>query len=110
MAGVHDVASGGLGLALAEMAVAPGWASPWHGVADHRGLFAEAPSRVVACVAADQVDEVLARAEAAGVPVRPLGSAGGDRLVVEGLVDVALEDATATWRDRLPDALDAVAR
>jgi len=39
-----------------------------------------------------------------------LGSAGGDRLVVTGLVDVSLAEATNTWRERLPDALDAVAR
>jgi phosphoribosylformylglycinamidine synthase len=110
VSGVHDVASGGLGLALAEMAVASGMGFTVDGVADHRGLFSEAPSRVVACVAVDQEAEVLARAEASGVPVRPLGTAGGDRLVVDGLVDVTLEEATTTWRDRLPDALDAVAR
>jgi phosphoribosylformylglycinamidine synthase II len=110
VSGVHDVASGGLGLTLAEMAVASGVGFTVDGVADHRELFSEAPSRVVACVSADREAGVLARAEASGVPVRPLGSAGGDRLVVEGLMDVTLEEATATWRDRLPDALDAVAR
>ncbi len=31
--------------------------------------------------------------------------ATGDRLVVKGLVDVALADATTEWRDRLPLAL-----
>jgi phosphoribosylformylglycinamidine synthase len=107
--GVHDVASGGLGLALAEMAVGADVGFRVDGVADHRGLFSEAASRVVVCVAPDREAEVVARAEAAGVPVRVLGDAGGDRLVVEGLVDVGLAEATAAWRDRLPDALDAVA-
>jgi phosphoribosylformylglycinamidine synthase len=108
--GVHDVASGGLGLALAEMAVASGIGFAAHGVADHRGLFSEAPSRVVLCVAPEREAEVLARAQAAGVPHRVLGEAGGDRLVVDGLVDLTLDEATTTWRNRLPDALDAVAR
>ena len=49
--------------------------------------------------------EVLARAAAAGVVARILGQPGGDRLVVEGLVDVSVADATAAWRDALPGAL-----
>jgi phosphoribosylformylglycinamidine synthase len=109
MDGVHDVAGGGLGVALAEMAVGSGVGFRVGGVADHRALFSEAASRAVLCVAPDREADVLARAEAAGVPARPLGDAGGDRLVVDGLVDLGLDEATATWRDRLPDALDAVA-
>ena len=76
-------------LCLAEMAVASGVGFTVAGVADHRGLFAEAPSRVVVCVAPTGRRTSLARADAAGVPARGLGSAGGDRLVVKGLVDVA---------------------
>jgi phosphoribosylformylglycinamidine synthase len=78
-------------------------------LADHRALFSEGPSRVVVCVAPDREADVFARAEAAGVPARPLGRAGGDRLVLGDLVDVSLDEATSTWRNRLPDALDAVA-
>jgi len=40
---------------------------------------------------------------------RSVAAAGGDRLVVEGLVVVGLDEVTSTWRNRLPDALDAVA-
>jgi hypothetical protein len=39
------------------------------------------------------------------VPGRVIGTAGGDRLVVEGVVDVTLADAVAAWRGRLPDLL-----
>ena len=42
---------------------------------------------------------------AAGVACTELGTAGGDRLVVEGVVDIALADAMAAWRTRLPDQL-----
>jgi len=38
-----------------------------------------------------------------------LGQAGGDRLVVDGLVDVALADAVDAWRDALPRALGQLA-
>ena len=57
-----------------------------------------------------RVAEVQAAGRAAGVPARVLGEAGGDRIVVDGLVDLDLAEATAAWRNRLPDALDAVAR
>ena len=41
-------------------------------------------------------------AEHASVAVTRLGLATGDRLVIKGLVDVGLADATTQWRDRLP--------
>ncbi len=103
--GVHDVASGGLGLALAEMAVQSGVGFEVAGVAGPGALFSEAPSRVVLSVAADEVDVVRGRAQGAGVGLLELGMAGGGRLVLEGLVDLSLAEATSAWRDRLPDAL-----
>ena len=105
VAGVHDVSDGGLGLALAEMAVQSSVGFRVAGVAGHAELFSEAPSRVVVCVAPDRVDTVGARAAEAGVGVIALGSAGGDRLVVDGLVDVALSEARHAWQRAIPAAL-----
>jgi phosphoribosylformylglycinamidine synthase II len=107
VAGIHDVSGGGLGLALAEMAVRSGVGFAVAGIADHHGLFAEAPSRVVVCT--DRPDELIASATAAQLGAWVLGSAGGDRLVVDGLVDVSLDEATTAWRDRLPALLDELA-
>jgi phosphoribosylformylglycinamidine synthase len=104
--GVHDVSDGGLGVALAEMAVRSGVGCVVAGVADHAALFGEGPSRVVLSVEPASLAEVTNRIEAAGVGWRRLGQGGGDRLVVEGLVDVALADATSAWRGALPAALD----
>ncbi|MDP9442599.1 MAG: phosphoribosylformylglycinamidine synthase subunit PurL, partial [Actinomycetota bacterium] len=89
VAGIHDVSEGGLGVALAEMAVRSGVGFHLAGISGHGELFSEAPSRVVVCVAPAGVASVVRRAESAGVAVRELGECGGDRLVVEGLVDVA---------------------
>ncbi|MDX6325224.1 MAG: phosphoribosylformylglycinamidine synthase subunit PurL, partial [Nocardioidaceae bacterium] len=50
--GVHDVASGGLGLTLAEMAVRSGVGFRVSGVDGPAALFSESPSRVVVAVAA----------------------------------------------------------
>jgi phosphoribosylformylglycinamidine synthase II len=105
LAGVHDVADGGLALALAEMVVRSGVGAHLSGIADHAALFAEAPSRVVACVPPAKVSEVAERAAAAGVPLTPVGRTGGNRLLVDGLVDLDVVDATAAWRRAIPTAL-----
>ena len=49
VSGIHDVSGGGLGVALAEMAVRSGIGLQVSGIADHHELFTEAPSRVVVC-------------------------------------------------------------
>jgi phosphoribosylformylglycinamidine synthase len=103
--GVHDVSDGGLGVALAEMAVRSGVGFVVEAVADHVGLFAEGPSRVLLCVAPSDVATVEGRAAEAGIACTRLGRAGGDRLVVAGLVDVPLDDAVVAWRGALPGAL-----
>jgi hypothetical protein len=38
-----------------------------------------------------------------------LGHTGGEHIVVDGLVDLTLDRATAAWRDRLPALLDDLA-
>jgi phosphoribosylformylglycinamidine synthase len=73
----------------------------------HAWLFAESPSRVVACVTPARKAAVVGAAQAAGVAVTEIGTAGGDRIVVDGLVDLALDEVTAAWRGRIPDALGA---
>ncbi len=103
--GVHDVSEGGLGVALAEMAVSSGVGFTLEGVADHAGLFGEEPSRVVFSVPDSALADVERRVRSAGLGSARIGLAGGDRLVVAGLVDVALADADAAWRGSLPSAL-----
>jgi phosphoribosylformylglycinamidine synthase len=105
--GVHDVGEGGLALTLAEMAVrgGVGFRVKADAVDGHVGLFGEGPSRVVLSVAPSSLGEVHRRHVDAGVPAQLLGDAGGDRLVVDGLLDVSLEDATVAWRDALPSTL-----
>jgi hypothetical protein len=59
------------------------------------GLFGEGPSRVLFSVADVALDELAARCAAADVPWAELGVAGGDRLVVEGMVDLGLDEVAA---------------
>nr|MBA3303238.1 phosphoribosylformylglycinamidine synthase II [Acidimicrobiia bacterium] len=104
VAGVHDVADGGLAVALGEL-VAHSGVGAVLGLEGVGELFSEAPSRAVVCASEDEVEEVLRRGEASGVPVADLGPAGGDRLVVEGLLDLRVDEVVAAWRDLLPRAL-----
>jgi phosphoribosylformylglycinamidine synthase len=107
VAGVHDVSDGGLGVALAEMALRSETGFRATGIGGHAELFSEAPSRVVVCVEPQLVKTVVQRARDAGVDVSDLGTTGGDRLVVDGLLDVGVADALARWRGAIPNALDA---
>ena len=101
--GIHDVSGGGLGLALAECAVRSGVGCVVSAVEDHRVLFGESAGRVVLCTS--RAGEVLSLAAEAGVTATVIGDAGGERIVVHGLVDVMVADATAAWRAALPEAL-----
>jgi phosphoribosylformylglycinamidine synthase subunit PurL len=106
--GVHDTADGGLGLALAEMAVRSGVGfvvRPPTGAGGHRWLFGESPSRFVLAVDPAALAEVQRRCRATGQIATLVGDAGGDRLAVEWSVDVPLVDAVAAWQGRLPQLL-----
>ena len=105
LSGIHDVSDGGLGAALAEMAVRAEVGLVVHGIADHVELFSESPTRVVVSVGADRVDEVRARAHSAAIGTTELGLGGGDRFTIEGLVDLPLARLVEAWRGALPDAL-----
>jgi len=106
----HDVAAGGLGGGLVEMAVAGGVGFHVTGVADSAALLSELPIRAVLCVEPARAGEIVALIEQAGVPVMFLGEVGGDRLVVDGLLDVGLEAARRRFLGVLPSALGHGAR
>jgi phosphoribosylformylglycinamidine synthase len=109
VAGVHDCSIGGLAVTVAEMAIAGGCGA----VLDGPGAdldppvlawFSESASRVVVAVMPEQLDPVLDRAAAGGVPATAIGQADGDRLTAPGVFDVTLADADDAWRhgiDRL---------
>ncbi len=105
--GVHDCSEGGLAVALAEMAI-NGEVGFDVEIGDGLACFSESASRVVLAVASDGVDDVLARAAAAGVPAARLGRAGGERLIGTGGFDISLADATTAYREAIPAIMGAV--
>jgi phosphoribosylformylglycinamidine synthase len=100
--GIHDVSDGGLGVALAEMAVKSGTGCRISGTGGHEQLFGEGPSRVLLSVAPAQLSLVLERARAAGTPIAEIGSAGGDRVIIDDVADFSVDEAIAAWRGALP--------
>jgi phosphoribosylformylglycinamidine synthase len=110
--GAHDVADGGLGLALAEMAIAGQCGAQVDGVDGHGELFSEAGSRVLLVVDDEHLQEFEDRLEEADVEFTHLGRCSGDRLFVFGtnfqpLIDVPVADLAAARTNALPTALAA---
>jgi phosphoribosylformylglycinamidine synthase len=79
----HDVSDGGLAVALAEMAMASGIGATLSATAPaHAFWFGEDQARYVVTVAAGRAADVAERARQGGVPVRQLGTTGGDALTL----------------------------
>jgi phosphoribosylformylglycinamidine synthase subunit PurL len=123
LSSAHDCSDGGLAVALAEccmMAAPPpgGGPSPWIGCAVRVPfptrkdfvLFGEDASRIVVSlpVASWARLEALARDE--GAPLVRLGAVGGDRLVIDGVLSLPVDDLGRAWRDGIPRVLRRAAQ
>jgi len=68
-------------------------------------LFGEDASRIVVSLPNANAQRLLAIAQECGAPVIRLGVVGGDRLVIEGALDVPVADLAHAWRDGIPSVL-----
>jgi phosphoribosylformylglycinamidine synthase II len=105
----HDTSEGGLAVALAECCMADGERPMGTSlelevgrVAPHAFLFGEDASRVVISFPAAKREAVLAACGSAGVPIAVVGTVGGSRLTVRGLLDLPLADVSRAWRSGIP--------
>jgi len=78
----HDVAEGGVAVALAECALASGLGATVTGVDD---LFGEGPGAFVVSGPAEAMS-------AFGAAARVIGEVGGDALTIDGVLSVPLVD------------------
>jgi phosphoribosylformylglycinamidine synthase len=104
---VHDLSDGGLAVALAEMAIASGGigavVESWPaGVPPHAYWFGEDQARYVVVVAASAMDDVLARAAAAGVPAAHIGVTGGEALILPGERPLLIKGLTERFERWFP--------
>jgi phosphoribosylformylglycinamidine synthase II len=99
---VHDVSDGGLLVALAEMAMASGMGAALDlaPFAAHAFWFGEEQGRYVVTTPAASAEGIIARARAAGVPARRIGTTGGDALTPTGerpILVARLRESFESW-------------
>jgi phosphoribosylformylglycinamidine synthase len=102
----HDIADGGLLVAIAEMAMASGIGARLYGapvtMPPHAFWFGEDQARYVVTVPPDQAEAVILRARTAGVTVRRLGQTGGDTLTLPGERPILVKILTERFESWLP--------
>jgi phosphoribosylformylglycinamidine synthase II len=101
---VHDISDGGLGVALAEMAIAGrlGVAiDPLDGAA-HGFLFGEDQGRYVVTTHAVEAATIVDEAKAIGVAVQRVGLTGGDALTLPGEAPILVADLAAASESWFP--------
>ena len=104
----HDCSDGGLAVALAECCIAGGVGFqgefPLTGRWD-AALFGENQSRIVVSVLRENVPGLERILREEDVPWTKLGLTGGDSLLIEGHLDVAVEVLEDAWRNAIERAV-----
>lgn len=106
---VHDCSSGGLALAVAEMAMASGIGATINALNDTDPIavfYGEDQGRYVVTVSQDNVDAVHMRAEAAGVFCPWIGRTGGNNVVLGDARPVAIEELRSAHESWFPRYMD----
>ncbi len=107
----HDLSEGGLAVALAECAFHSqgriGCAIDLSDAGrDDTLLFGESQSRIVVTCRRADVEGLLEKAAAAGVPAKAIGLTGGAAIVVKRsghrILGVPVDEAFRAWKDSLP--------
>ena len=104
VAAAHDLSVGGLGVALARMAIAAGCgaqvALPDVAGDPTAALFGERVGRAILSVAPSDASRLIDACQDAGVPVMRLGMAGGGELLISlpgASLALALDSLRAAW-------------
>ncbi len=101
----HDCSEGGLAVALTECcisskntAIGAGITLPAHTMRRDALLFGESQSRIVVSLAQEDVSKFMSIADKHIVPAIVIGKVGGDRLKVNGLIDVSVDELKTAWK------------
>jgi phosphoribosylformylglycinamidine synthase len=101
----HDCSDGGIAVTLAESCFDTGGIGASVDLTAALELFSESASRIVVSVSASNEQDLLARARAAGVPARRIGTTGGSRLLISAggqqIIDMAVGEAEQIWATAL---------
>lgn len=109
VASAHDLAEGGLAVALAESCISGCLGAKVEFATELRSdvaLFSESQSRVLLSAAPDKADALKQLIEAAGVPVQVLGTVGGDTLQIavkgNSVIHASVTQLEKVWKDAIP--------
>ena len=97
----HDLSEGGLAAALVQAAVESGHGCEIELPEDEDPfvlLFSETPSRALVTVSVEDVPRLRQLCAQFGVPLTVLGQVSGRRVVVNGIIDLPLEDLEHPYR------------
>ncbi|MGH2813763.1 MAG: AIR synthase-related protein, partial [Actinomycetota bacterium] len=112
LAAAHDLSDGGLAIALVEATVGGGIGASVTlppGLLPLASLVSESASRVLLAVPPASAEKLATLAAEAGTPAIHLGTTGGDRLVVPGLLDLPVSRLRDLYEAALPRALGELA-
>lgn len=105
----HDLAEGGLAVALAESCISGGLGAQVDFNTDLRSdvaLFSESQSRILLSASADQAEKLVDFIATRGVPVQKIGQVGGRELAVRvngtSALNKPVEALKQVWEDTIP--------
>ncbi len=107
----HDCSEGGLAVTLAECSISSNdglgadITVPWHDIRYDAVLFGESQSRIVVCVAKEDVGKFMSISGRYGIMPIVLGRVTGRRLRINGLVDVAVDECKKAWKGTIEEYL-----
>ena len=102
---VHDIGEGGIGVAVAEMAIAGRIGIRVFGYDDHVSMFNESGGRVLVGIGLSEIDELLKKAESARIPARKIGESGGSVVQFGEAKPMPVASLETAARRQLRDAL-----
>jgi phosphoribosylformylglycinamidine synthase II len=104
---VHDIAEGGVAVALAEMAVDGRVGARIehlpNGAPAHAILFGEDQGRYIVATTSNSAEALIADAQHAGVAIVRLGRTGGDALILPDLPAISVAELVRAHEDWLPN-------
>ena len=107
----HDCSCGGLAVAIAESCISHKEKKIGAQITLEKNVplnslfFGETQSRVVVSCDSKNVSKILDLAKTYNVPACEIGKVGGDRLVINKKINLAISDLDKAWRDTIEKAL-----
>jgi phosphoribosylformylglycinamidine synthase II len=102
----HDISEGGLAVALAECSFPPSGdpmgctvINPYENLRPDAALFGETQGRVIISLKPEKESDFLKFADENGMPVCGIGKTGGKRFIIEGFVDIDINEAYTIWKE-----------